>query len=89
MVRLDRGRPKRHLRGAAGVAAAVGMKGQLLTMAQGIERKLTTILAADVDGYSRLMEADETAAMGALKEFAGGVRTPDRAPSRQDRQHGR
>jgi adenylate cyclase len=37
-------------------------------MAQGIERKLTTILAADVDGYSRLMEADETAAMGALKE---------------------
>lgn len=33
----------------------------------GIERKLTTILAADVEGYSRLMEADEVAAMTALK----------------------
>ena len=26
-----------------------------------IERKLTTILAADVEGYSRLMAADEVA----------------------------
>jgi adenylate cyclase len=33
-----------------------------------IERKLTTILAADVEGYSRLMEADEVAAMAALQE---------------------
>ncbi|MGD9509268.1 MAG: adenylate/guanylate cyclase domain-containing protein [Geminicoccaceae bacterium] len=33
-----------------------------------IERKLTTILAADVDGYSRLMEADEAAAMVTLKQ---------------------
>jgi adenylate cyclase len=37
-------------------------------MGKQIERKLTTILAADVDGYSRLMEADETDAMVALKE---------------------
>jgi adenylate cyclase len=34
----------------------------------GIERKLTTILAADVEGYSRLMEADEVAAMAALQD---------------------
>src|SRR5262245_63068918 len=32
-------------------------------MAHGIERKLTTILAADVEGYSSLMEADEAGAM--------------------------
>jgi adenylate cyclase len=34
----------------------------------GIERKLTTILAADVEGYSRLMAADEGAAMTALQD---------------------
>lgn len=37
-------------------------------MSTGIERKLTTILAADVAGYSRLMATDEVAAMAALKE---------------------
>ena len=37
-------------------------------MADGIERKLTTILAADVEGYSRLMAEDEIAAMTALRE---------------------
>ncbi len=37
-------------------------------MAHGIERKLTTILAADVEGYSRLMEADEAGALVALRE---------------------
>jgi adenylate cyclase len=37
----------------------------------GIERKLTTILAADVEGYSRLMEADEVAAMAALQDCRG------------------
>jgi adenylate cyclase len=40
-----------------------------------IERKLTTILAADVEGYTRLMAADEAAALQALREaravFAG------------------
>jgi adenylate cyclase len=36
-----------------------------------IERKLTTILAADVEGYSRLMEADEVAAMAALQDCRG------------------
>ena len=28
---------------------------------EGVERKLTTILAAEVVGYSRIMEADEVA----------------------------
>ena len=37
-------------------------------MTAGIERKLTTILAADVEGYSRLMAADEVATMAALRE---------------------
>lgn len=32
-----------------------------------VKRKLTTILAADAEGYSRLMERDETAAIEALR----------------------
>src|SRR6185295_11218710 len=32
-----------------------------------VQRKLTTILAADADGYSRVMEADEVGALGALR----------------------
>jgi adenylate cyclase len=31
-----------------------------------MERRLAAILAADVVGYSRLMEADEVGALGAL-----------------------
>ncbi len=31
-----------------------------------MERRLTTILAADVVGYSRLMEADEAGRLAAL-----------------------
>ena len=34
---------------------------------QGVKRKLTTILAADVVGYSRLMGADEVGTLAALK----------------------
>jgi adenylate cyclase len=40
----------------------------LVAEASRIERKLTTILAADVEGYSRLMAADEVAAMAALQD---------------------
>ena len=36
-------------------------------MADAVERKLTTILAADVAGYSRLMAEDEVAALAALR----------------------
>ena len=34
---------------------------------EGVERKLTTILAADVVGYSRLMAADEAGTLAQLK----------------------
>ena len=39
-------------------------------------RKLVAILAADVVGYSRLMEADEAATMTALKERQKNVLEP-------------
>ena len=35
-------------------------------MSPGVQRKLTTILAADAEGYSRAMDADEVRALGAL-----------------------
>ena len=35
-------------------------------MSSGVQRKLTTILAADAEGYSRAMDADEVRAFGAL-----------------------
>ena len=34
-----------------------------------VPRKLTTILAADVEGYSRLMRADEEATLKTLGEY--------------------
>lgn len=40
-------------------------------MSSKIERKLTTILAADAEGYSRRMEADEVATIGALHKARG------------------
>jgi adenylate cyclase len=38
-------------------------------MAEAVERKLTTIMCADVSGYSRLMEADEAATLATLKVY--------------------
>ncbi len=35
----------------------------------GTQRKLTTIFAADVEGYSRLMEADEEGTLATLKQY--------------------
>ena len=35
-------------------------------MSSGVERKLTTILAADAEGYSREMDTDEIGALDAL-----------------------
>ncbi len=35
----------------------------------GVKRKLTTILAADVEGYTRLMRADEEATLETLGEY--------------------
>ncbi len=34
-----------------------------------VQRKLTTILAADVEGYSRLMSADEEATLKTLRTY--------------------
>ncbi|WP_343039604.1 adenylate/guanylate cyclase domain-containing protein [Microvirga thermotolerans] len=42
----------------------------------GTERRLTTILAADVVGYSRLVEADETATLAALRGLRRSVLEP-------------
>jgi adenylate cyclase len=36
-------------------------------MSSAVQRKLTTILAADADGYSRVMEADEVGALKSLR----------------------
>ena len=36
---------------------------------ESVKRKLTTILAADVEGYSRLMNTDEEATLNALGEY--------------------
>lgn len=36
-------------------------------MSSSVQRKLTTILAADADGYSRVMEADEVGTLSALR----------------------
>ena len=44
-----------------------------------MERRLTTILAADVVGYSRLMAADETATLAALKTLRTEVIEPKTA----------
>ncbi len=41
-----------------------------------MERRLAAILAADVVGYSRLMEADEVGALGALKGHRGELINP-------------
>ncbi len=35
----------------------------------GVKRKLTVIFAADVEGYSRLMRADEEATVKTLSEY--------------------
>src|SRR5690606_5483348 len=40
-------------------------------MSSQVQRKLTTILAADADGYSRVMEADEVGTLGALRAARG------------------
>lgn len=40
-------------------------------MPESLQRKLTTILAADAEGYSRLMERDEVGAFDALRQARG------------------
>ena len=38
-------------------------------MSEGVKRKLTTILAADVEGYARLMRGDEEATLETLAAY--------------------
>ncbi len=50
-------------------------------MEEKITRKLTTILAADVEGYSRLMRADEEATLKTLGEhWRVAIRSIGRRP---------
>ena len=41
-----------------------------------VQRRLAAILAADVDGYSRLMRADETGTLARLKVVRGEILDP-------------
>jgi adenylate cyclase len=43
------------------------------TMSERVKRRLTTILCADVEGYSRLMEADEQATLGSLRRHRAAM----------------
>ena len=42
----------------------------------GVQRRLTTVVAADVVGYSRLVEADEAGTLAALKRLRLTVLEP-------------
>jgi adenylate cyclase len=42
-------------------------------VSDGIKRKLTTILCADVKGYSRLMGRDEAATLSTLKDYRSAM----------------
>ena len=42
-------------------------------MPDAVKRRLTTILCADVKGYSRLMDADEVATLSTLKEYREAI----------------
>ena len=38
-----------------------------------VKRRLTTVLCADVHGYSRLMEADEAGTLGRLRRYRTAI----------------
>ena len=38
-----------------------------------VKRRLTTVLCADVHGYSRLMEADEAGTLGTLRRYRTAI----------------
>ena len=44
-----------------------------MELADSIERKLTTIFCADVQGYTRLMDVDEVATLERLKDYRGAM----------------
>jgi adenylate cyclase len=51
------------------IRANVRVSEEIAIAPDAIKRKLTTILAADVEGYSRLMSADEEATLKVLKHY--------------------
>jgi TolB-like protein/class 3 adenylate cyclase/thioredoxin-like negative regulator of GroEL len=51
------------------IRATVRFAEEIAIAPEAIKRKLTTILAADVEGYSRLMSADEEATLQTLKNY--------------------
>lgn len=44
-------------------------------MSDGVKRRLTTVLCADVAGYSRLMEADEAGTLETLRRYRAAMAT--------------
>jgi hypothetical protein len=58
-------------------------------MKQPVERLLAAIAAADVAGYSRLMELDEAGTAQALRAHRAVDRSADRSARRADRQNHR
>ena len=42
-----------------------------------VKRRLTTVLCADVHGYSRLMEADEAGTLATLRRYRADLRPTD------------
>ena len=48
-------------------------------MIEKLKRRLTTVLCADVQGYSRLMEADEVGTLQTLTTLPDGHGGTDRA----------
>src|SRR3712207_6592375 len=58
-----RGAERRRMR----ATKPVGQQGT--SMASSVERKLTTILSADVFGFSRIMGQEETATLATLKTY--------------------
>ena len=50
---------------------------------EGLKRKLAAILAADVEGYTRLMDDDEVATLDTLRDYRNAI------TAFIDRHHGR
>jgi adenylate cyclase len=67
----DLGDMKERRRAGDGIAPAG--PGSVEVMADSVERKLTTILCADVHGYTRLMEQDEAATLATLRLYREAI----------------
>ena len=50
-----------------------GQLGYMLSMTDKVKRRLTTILCADVHGYSRLMAADEAGTLDTLRRYRSAI----------------